>query len=119
MEIIRDYYIDETNPVNGTYKCCMKQEFHGGINRKYGKMTLRAAENGRLSGTMFPTMFWLDASFSYGSCDRENFAFTVFWSTPCQQYSMDVSGKVKGDHVTASVHSPMGDYVLEGERISS
>ena len=69
MEINREYYIDKANLITGTYKCCMKQEFHGGINRKYGNLTLRALKNGRLSGTMFPTMFWLDSSFSFGSYD--------------------------------------------------
>lgn len=117
MELNTSYYLDETNPINGTYKCCMKQEFHGGTNRKYGKITLRADKIGRLSGSMFPTMFWLDSSFSYGSCDKENFAFTAHWATPCQQFSMDVKGKVEGDSLTGEVHSPMGDYVLTGTRI--
>lgn len=103
--------------VDGTYKCCMKLEFHGGINRKYGNMTLRTDEKGVLSGTMFPTMFWLNSSFSYGKTDGENFSFTAHWGTPCQQFSMDVEGCVKGDKVTGKVYSPMGEFVLEGERI--
>ncbi|MBR2696254.1 MAG: hypothetical protein IKE48_01975 [Parasporobacterium sp.] len=116
MEINRSYYIDETNPINGTYECCMKQEFHGGINRRYGRIRLRADGEGRLSGTMFPTMFWLESTFSYGTCDKENFAFTAYFGSPCQQFSMDVKGKVVGDTLTGEVHSPMGDYVLEGKR---
>ena len=44
MEVNRDYYIDKTNPITGTYKCCMKQEIQGGVNRKYGKLTLAYAE---------------------------------------------------------------------------
>lgn len=117
MEINREYYIDKANLITGTYKCCMKQEFHGGINRKYGNLTLRALKNGRLSGSMFPTMFWLDSSFSYGKCEGNNFEFTVHWATPCQQFSMDVKGSVDGDKLTGEVHSPMGEYVLEGTRI--
>lgn len=117
MEINREYYIDKANLITGTYKCCMKQEFHGGINRKYGNLTLRALKNGRLSGTMFPTMFWLDSSFSYGKCEGNNFEFTVHWATPCQQFSMDVKGSVDGDKLTGEVRSPMGEYVLEGTRI--
>ena len=100
--------------VDGTYKCCMYQKFHGGINRRYGTMTLRTDEKGVLSGTMFPTMFWLDASFSYGKSEGNAFSFTAHWGTPCQQFSMEVSGIADGETVTGSVHSPMGDYVLEG-----
>lgn len=110
--------MNKNERINGIYKCCMIQEFHGGINRKYGKVTLRADENGRLSGTMFPTMFWLDASFSYGKCDGENFSFTAHWGTPCQQFSMDVSGTAKDGVLQGEVHSPMGDYRLEGNRIA-
>ena len=116
MEINRGYETDEMNPVNGTYNCCMKQEFHGGINRRYGKLRLRVDRQGRLSGTMFPTMFWLDSSFSYGTCDGSHFAFTAHWGTPCQQFSMDVKGVISGDSLSGEVHSPMGDYILEGCR---
>lgn len=77
-------------------------------------MTLRTDGNGRLSGTMFPTMFWLDSTFSYGTYEGDSFSFTVHWGTPCQQFSMDVTGIADGKKVTGRVHSPMGDYVLEG-----
>lgn len=117
MEINRNYYLKKESPVNGTYKCCMKQEFHGGINRRYGRITLREDQCGRLSGTMFPTMFWLSASFSFGETDGTNFSFTAHWGTPCQKFSMDVSGRVEGDRLSGKVSSPMGEYVLEGERI--
>ena len=100
--------------VDGTYKCCMVQKFHGGINRRYGKVTLRTDENGRLTGTMFPTMFWLDSSFSYGTVEGNDFSFTAHWGTPCQQFSMDVSGTADGQTLKGKVSSPMGDYVLEG-----
>lgn len=100
--------------VDGTYKCCMFQKFHGGINRRYGIMTLRTNPDGSLSGTMFPTMFWLHASFSYGTTDGRAFAFTSHWGTPCQQFSMDVSGIADGHTLSGTVHSPMGDYILEG-----
>ncbi len=118
MEINRSYYLDDANPLNGTYDCCMKQEFHGGTNRRFGRIRLRADRSGRLSGTMFPTMFWLESSFSYGSWDGNSFAFTAHFSSPCQQFSMDVKGSVDGDTLSGSVSSPMGDYVLEGHRIA-
>ena len=117
MEINRSYYKDKTSPVNGTYDCCMKQEFHGGVNRRYGRIRLRVDKSGRLSGTMFPTMFWLESSFSYGTCDGKNFSFTAYFSSPCQQFSMDVKGAVDDDILSGEVHTPMGDYILEGHRI--
>lgn len=103
--------------VDGVYQCCMYQKFHGGINRRYGEVTLRSDEKGALSGTMFPTMFWLNASFSYGKTEGNRFSFTACWGTPCQQFSMDVSGEADGKTLKGTVHSPMGDYVLEGTAI--
>ena len=99
--------------MNGTYKCCMTQRFKGGINRRYGKMTL-VNNNGVLSGSMFPTMFWLNSSFSYGKCDGKNFSFTAHWGTPCQQFSMDVEGIAENGKITGKVFSPMGEYELTG-----
>lgn len=102
--------------LDGTYSCCMSQDMHGSPIRRYGELTLRA--NGeRLTGTMFPTMFWLDAPFSGGTTDGKRFAFTVHFATPCQQFSMQVEGCVEGDVLSGTVHSPMGEHRLDGTRI--
>lgn len=101
--------------INGTYSCCMSQNMHGSPIRRYGELKLHT-EKGILTGTMFPTMFWLDAPFSCGSTDGKHFSFTVHFSTPCQQFSMDVEGDVDGDVLTGTVHSPMGEYRLDGTR---
>ena len=102
--------------VDGKYQCCMTQKFHGGINRKYGDLTLRTDEKGTLSGSMFPPTFWLNASFSYGKMDGDQFSFTVHFGTPCQQFSMDVKGCADGSALTGTVSSPMGEFVLEGKK---
>lgn len=103
--------------LEGQYNCCLKKEFHGGINRKYGQMALRIDEQGNLTGNMFPPMFWLSASFSYGKTDGKNFSFTAHWGTPCQHFSMDVEGVVEGDVLTGKATCPMGEFELEGRRI--
>ncbi len=101
--------------LNGTYACVMRQNIGGGVIRRYGQLTLRE-KRGKLEGTMFPTMFWLDSPFTGGKISENTFSFTVHFSTPCQQFSMDVEGRVDGETLTGAVHSPMGDYVLEGTR---
>ena len=102
--------------LDGTYSCCMSQDMHGSPIRRYGKVTLRS-EGSRLSGRMFPTMFWLDAPFSGGETDGKRFSFTVHYATPCQQYSARVEGSVEGDTLTGTVYSPMGEYLLDGARV--
>lgn len=101
--------------IDGIYSCCMSQNMNGSPIRRYGQLTLRS-DGQRLSGRMFPTMFWLDAPFSCGSTDGESFTFTVHFATPCQQYSAQVEGKVTGNVLTGTVHTPMGDYCLSGTR---
>ena len=101
--------------LSGTYKCLITQTFNGGVLRKYGKLILRQ-ENGSLSGSMFPPMFWLNSTFSYGKTDGKNFSFTVSWGTPCQQFSMNVEGVSDGENIIGHVYSPMGEYTLEGKR---
>lgn len=102
--------------LDGRYSCVMGQELHGSPIRRYGELTLRSRD-GRLSGSMFPPMFWLDAPFSGGTAKGEQFAFTVYFATPCQQFSMEVEGRVEGDTLTGTVRSPMGEHRLEGTRI--
>ena len=101
--------------INGTYSCCMSQNMHGSPIRRYGELTLHA-NGGKLTGTMFPTMFWLDAPFSGGTTDGKHFNFTVHFATPCQQFSMTVDGTVTDGILTGTVHSPMGEYRLDGTR---
>lgn len=99
--------------IDGIYSCCMSQNMHGSLIRRYGDLRLHA--NGKnLTGTMFPTMFWLDAPFSGGTTDGTHFDFTVHFSTPCQQFSMEVEGVVENGVLSGTVRSPMGDYQLIG-----
>ena len=102
--------------LDGTYSCVMRQDMHGSPIRRYGELTLRTRGEA-LSGTMFPTMFWLDAPFSGGKAEGDVFAFTVHFATPCQQFSMEVEGRVNNGALSGEVRSPMGSYVLEGTRI--
>lgn len=101
--------------IDGIYSCCMFQDMNGSPIRRYGQLTLRS-DGTRLSGRMFPTMFWLDSPFSHGNTDGENITFTVHFATPCQQYAAEVTGKVVNNTLTATVHTPMGDYRLDGTK---
>lgn len=102
--------------LDGIYSCCMSQELHGSPVRRYGELTLRT-DGQRLSGRMFPTMFWLDAPFSGGTTDGVRFSFTVHFATPCQQYAAQVEGTAEDGVLTGTVHTPMGEYRLDGTRL--
>lgn len=98
---------------NGVYSA--ELTMNGGKLCKRGKLTLRLDGN-ELKGTMFPTMFWLDSPFRSGKVDGNHFSFTVHWSTPCQQYSMDIEGTLDGDKISGTAKAPIGTYTLTAVR---
>ncbi|MCD8149160.1 MAG: hypothetical protein LUE92_06285 [Clostridiales bacterium] len=105
--------------IDGVYKC--KLEFNpDGCPlhlTRMGVMVLYEDEN-QLKGRMFPTYFWLNSPFRCGKIDGNKFKFTVHFATPCQQFSMDVSGEVNDGVVTGTADTPTGPYLLTGTRIS-
>lgn len=103
--------------INGVYAVSLTHEMFGLPLRRFGKMKLDY--NGSfLKGSMFPLFFWLDSPFKGGTVENNAFRFTVSFATPCQQYAMEVEGSVAEDGaVTGVVHSPMGDYTMEGHRV--
>ena len=102
----------------GNYNCVIRQNNGGALLRRYGTLRL-IAEDGKLRGTMFPTMFWQDAPFTDGKIIDDHFCFQVRFSTPCQNFTMRVQGTINGDIITGQVDSPMGIYTLEGTRNTS
>ncbi len=107
--------------INGVYKCSLVFAIEGTpfTLRHYGNMRLYVdpEENNDLTGSMFPTYFWLDSPFRNGTVEGNKFQFTVYFSTPCQQFAMTVRGEVNGDRVTGKAYTPMEEFVLEGTRI--
>lgn len=104
--------------VDGNYKCSIIRTYEdtGATYRHNGIMKLYWQDE-QLKGSMFPTFYWLNSPFRGGTVDGNNFAFTVYFSTPCQQFMMEVSGTVDGDTVTGKAIVPTGECVLIGTRI--
>jgi len=104
--------------IAGTYRCSLinKMGEEWPILRAYGDMILYEDEN-MLKGRMFPTFFWLDSPFREGKIDGNNIEFTVYFATPCQQYGMTIKATIDGDRVYGSADTPVGPYVLEGQRV--
>lgn len=104
--------------VSGIYQCevmidnDMQQKL-----RSYGIMKLYESD-GMLKGSMFPPYFWLDSGFRDGKVDGNKFSYTVHWSTPCQQFSMDVEGEVNGDILTGKATTPVGTSTIHGVRVA-
>ena len=103
--------------IDGNYKCSLVRDIKkAGVRLShYGIMKLYQDQN-QLKGSMFPTFFWLNSPFRCGKVDGNEFSFTVYFATPCQQFSMDIKGVVDGDTVTGTATNSMGVYVLEGVR---
>lgn len=104
--------------IDGVYKC--KLDFNPeGIPLRLthmGEMILYEDED-QLKGSMFPTYFWLNSPFRCGTVNGNQFAFTVHFATPCQQFSMDVTGEVSEDGtVLGKADTPTGTYILTGVR---
>jgi hypothetical protein len=104
--------------VEGIYSCSLKYSDPAkGISLShYGILKMYQDEN-QLKGSMFPSFFWLDSPFRGGKTEGNHFSFTVYFATPCQQYSMDVAGELEGNKITGSASNVTGRYMLEGERI--
>ena len=103
--------------IYGSYKCtALVDNDLQQILRFYGTMKL-FEQDGMLKGSMFPLYFWLDSPFRDGKVDGNRFSFTVHFSTPCQQYSMDVEGEVNGDELTGKTYTPVGSCTITGKRI--
>jgi len=104
--------------IDGQYKCSLICDIKekGIYLRHNGILKLYQDEN-QLKGSMFPTFFWLNSPFRGGKTDGHNFSFTVHFATPCQQFSLDVKGVVKGDKVSGTAGNITGNYILEGERL--
>ena len=83
-----------------------------------GNVELRV-RNGRLSGTMISTFFWLPSCFRDGKADGDRFCFTALWNSPCQQYAMEVEGRVDDDILTGIARTSIGKFTLEGRRIAA
>lgn len=105
--------------IEGNYRCSLiyRAEEKGIYLRHNGVLKMHRDEN-QLKGSMFPTFFWLNSPFRGGKVRGNKFSFTVHFSTPCQQFSMDVNGVVVGDKVSGAASNVTGTYVLEGERIA-
>lgn len=103
--------------VDGIYDCSLtfKDEGRHATLCKSGVMKLYW-HNGQLKGSMFPSYFWLDSPFRGGKVDGNEFSFTVYFATPCQQYCAEVEGEVDGDRVSGTYKNPLGVYTLEGIR---
>jgi hypothetical protein len=106
--------------IEGSYKCSLVYEDkdRGLFLSHYGILKLYLDEN-QLKGSMFPTFFWLNSPFRGGKVEGDQFSFTAHFATPCQQYSMDVKGRVDGDQVSGTASNTTGSYVLEGKRLRS
>lgn len=103
--------------ISGSYQCTMICQHPAGmVLKRRGVLTLRESD-GQLQGSMFPTLFWVDAPFTCGMVSGEEFSFTAHFGTPCQQYALAGSGRVEGDSLTGVVKSPVGDYQLTGRRV--
>jgi len=102
--------------VEGSYYCTLQNEnapmklMHEGVVEMY-------MQDDQLKGTMISTFFWMPSSFLGGKIDGDNFEFDAHWNNPCQQYTMHVVGSVKGDTLTGTADTPMGQWVLEGYRV--
>ena len=107
--------------IDGYYRCSLKFEIpEKGLScTRYGVLRMYEDE-GQLKGNMFPTYYWLPAAFRRGKVDGNKFSFTVFFSTPCQQFAMEVEGETDGQTVHGIARNAAGfegPYVLSGTRI--
>ena len=104
--------------VDGEYKCSLVRRYeetgdtytHNGILKLYW-------QDEQLKGIMFPTYYWHNSAFRGGVVEDNRFAFTVYFSTPCQQFEMKVSGEVNGDRLTGKAIIPSGECTISGVRI--
>jgi hypothetical protein len=104
--------------IEGNYKCsliCDKKE--KGIYLRHNGILKMYQDENQLKGSMFPTFFWLNSPFRGGKVQGNGFSFSVYFATPCQQFSMEVKGVVEGDKITGTASNPAGIYILEGKRI--
>ena len=108
--------------VDGTYRCSLINKIgeEWPILRAYGEMVLYVDhdDEDQLKGRMFPTFFWLDSPFRNGTVDGNKIHFTVYFATPCQQFAMTIDAEINDGYVTGKASTPVGDYVLEGDKVS-
>lgn len=105
------------NKIDGTYAVELRQKSPNGSDlRSFGEMEL-FMDGEQLKGTMFPTYFWMQHCFRRGTFDGKKFEFTVYYSTPCQQWESHVCGELDGDNITGTASAPLGNYALTGHRI--
>ena len=103
--------------ISGSYQCTMACKHPAGMElERRGVLTLRESD-GQLQGAMFSAFVWVEAPFTCGMVNGEEFSFTAHFGTPCQQFSLAVSGRVEGDSLTGVAKSPVGDYQLTGRRV--
>ena len=101
--------------ISGTYSVELRREDRGSLFCRFGKMKLYM-DGEQLKGTMFPIFFWLNSSFRGGKVEGDRFTFTVYYSTPCQQWQSTVTGTIAGDRIAGTASTPLGDYELIGTR---
>ncbi len=104
--------------ITGSYNCVLQQEKGSVMLRRYGTLHL-TSDGEKLRGTMFPTMFWLDCPFTDGIIRENHFCFEVRFSTPCQNFTMNVSGDIIGHKIIGQADTPMGTYILKGTKNTS
>ncbi len=104
--------------IEGNYQCSLKyNDPERGLYLRHNGILKMYQDENQLKGSMFPTFFWLNSPFRGGKAAGNKFSFTVYFATPCQQYSMDIKGAVDGDKITGTASNITGTYLLEGERI--
>lgn len=106
--------------VDGCYKVTLTTDTndeYGQVLNHYGVMKLYY-EDDQLKGSMLPAFLAMNAAFRGGKVDGNKFSFTVHFSTPAHQYSMDVEGEVNGDTITGKATNPMGSCTITGTRVA-
>ncbi len=104
--------------LDGRYAACILKEEFGLPLKRYGELTLRT-DGDQLKGIMFPRFFWINTPFRNGTYDGNQFKFTVYFNSPCQQCFMEVEGEVVGDKIHGIVRDAAGEARIEGYRIEN
>ena len=105
--------------IDGIYDICVVKEEFGLPLKRYGEMKLYVDEdNGWLKGTMFPRFFWLNCPFRNGQVKGNKFSFTCYFSSPCQQFAMEVDGVWDGTTVSGTLRDPGGSAEFFGTKQS-
>jgi len=103
--------------IDGTYDVCITKYEFGQPTKRYGEMVLFVDPiNGWLKGSMFPRYFWKNCPFRSGKVEGNHFSFTCFFSSPCQQFVMDVEGTWDGETIQGTVKDPGGEANFFGTK---